>query len=90
MVSKPPNQEMSSFDYKMNNILNVVRSGSNTCFLLGDYNINIFDYVSHAQTVQFVDMLPRNGFLPLISRPPRVTAASATLIDNVLPMILVI
>ena len=41
------------------------------------------NYESHAQTAQFVDMMSSNGFLPLITRPSRVTATSATLIDNI-------
>ena len=58
----------------MNNIVNIVRRENKTCYLLGDYNINILNYTSHVQTAQFV---VKQWFLPLISRP------SATLIDNI-------
>ena len=34
-------------------------------------------------TAQFVDMMSSSGFLPLITRPTKVTATSATLIDNI-------
>ena len=67
----------------MSNIVNIVRRENKTCYFLGDYNINILNYESHAQTAQFVDMMSSNGFLPLITRPSRVTATSATLIDNI-------
>ena len=53
------------------------------CYLLGDYNINILNYSSHVHTAGFVDMMSSSGFLPLITRPTRVTATSATLIDNI-------
>ena len=53
------------------------------CYLLGDYNINILNDSSHVHTAQFVDMMSSSGFLPLITRPSRVTATSATLIDNI-------
>ena len=53
------------------------------CYLLGDYNINILNYSSHVHTAQFVDMMSSSGFMPLITRPTRVTATSATLIDNI-------
>ena len=67
----------------MINIVNVVRRENKTCYFLGDYNINILNYESHVQTAQFVDMMSSNVFLPLITRPSRVTALSATLIDNI-------
>ena len=82
-IHRPPNQDISSFSDKMNNIVNIVRMENKTCYLLGDYNINILNYASHVQTAQFVDMMSSNGFLPLITRPSRVTATSATLIDNI-------
>ena len=55
------------------------------CYLLGDYNINLLNYDQHVPTGEFVDMLSSNGFLPLITRPTRVTPTSATLtcIDNI-------
>ena len=40
-------------------------------------------YASHVHTAQFVDMMSSSRFLPLITRPTRVTATSATLIDNI-------
>ena len=83
IIYRPPNQDISSFNDKMINIVNVVRRENKTCYFLGDYNINILNYESHAQTAQFVDMMSSNGFLPLITRPARVTATSVTLIDNI-------
>ena len=83
VIYRPPNQDISSFNDKMNTIVNIVRRENKTCYLLGDYNINILNYASHVQTAQFVDMMSSNVFLPLITRPSRVTATSATLIDNI-------
>ena len=83
VIYRPPNHDISSFNDKMNSIVNVVRRENKTCYLLGDYNIDILNYASHVHTAQFVDMMSSNGFLPLITRPSRVTATSATLIDNI-------
>ena len=52
-------------------------------YLLRDYNIDILNYFSHVHTAQFVHMMSSSGFLPLTIRPTRVTATSATLIDNI-------
>ena len=62
VIYRPPNQDISSFNEKMSNIVNVVRMENKTCYLHGDYNINILNYESHAETAQFVDMMSSNGF----------------------------
>ena len=83
VIYRPPNQDISSFNDNMNNIVNVVRRENKTCYFLGDYNNNILKYESHAQISQFVDVMSSNGVLPLITRPSRVTATSATSIENI-------
>ena len=82
VIYRPSNQDISSFNDKMNIIENIVRR-KKTCCLLWDYNINILNYANYAQNAQFVDMMSSYVFLPLITRPSRVTATSATLIDNI-------
>ena len=83
VIYRPPNQDMLLFNEKLNNIMNDVRMENKICYLLGDYNINILNCASHVHTAQFVDMMSSSGFLPLITRPTRVTATSPTLIDNI-------
>ena len=50
---------------------------------MGDYNIDLLNSESHDLTNEFVDLMYCNEFLPLISRPTRITSTSATLIDNI-------
>ena len=50
---------------------------------MGDYDIKILTYDTHAATVEFVDMLYSHAFLPLINRPTRITQNSTTIIDNI-------
>ena len=50
---------------------------------MGDFNINILNSENHDLTGQFVDIMSSNAFLLLITRPTRITANSATLIDNI-------
>ena len=83
VIYRPPNQDILLFNEKLNNIMNDVRMENKICYLLGDYDINILNYASHVHTAQFVDMMSSSGFLPLITRPTRVTVTSATLIDNI-------
>ena len=52
--------------------------------LVGDFNINLLNYKSHSDTSLYVDSLLANGILPIITKPSRVFARSATLIDHIL------
>ena len=83
MIYRPLNQDILLLNEKLYNIMNDVRVENKICYLLGDYYINILNYASHVHIAQFVDMMLSSGFLPLITRPTRVTATSATLIDNI-------
>ena len=51
--------------------------------MIGDYNINLLNSENHTQTGEFVDLMSSYAFIPLIVRPTRITANSATLIDNI-------
>ena len=53
------------------------------CDLVGDYNINLINVDSHGLTNEFNDIMHSGGFIPLITRPTRVTHTSATLNDNI-------
>ena len=50
---------------------------------MGDNNIDLLNSEKHDLTDEFIDVLYCNEFLPLISRPTRITSTSATLIDNI-------
>ena len=45
-------------------IMIIAKKENKTCYLTGDYDINIHNYASHAQTAHFVDMMSSNGVLP--------------------------
>jgi len=52
-------------------------------FLAGDYNLDLIKSDSHAPTEEFVNLLASHSFLPTIHFPTRITATTASLIDNV-------
>ena len=54
-----------------------------SCFLAGDFNIDISQYYTHHPTENFLDILSNHFFLPSILIPTRITYHSATLIDNI-------
>lgn len=52
-------------------------------FICGDLNIDLLKANSHKPTENYVDTMYSLSLYPLITRPTRITAHSATLIDNI-------
>ena len=50
---------------------------------MGDFNINLINYTSHASTENFVNTMCSYFCTPHILKPTRITGNSATLIDNI-------
>jgi hypothetical protein len=50
---------------------------------MADFNLNLLNYHSHQRTGEFLDIMYSNMFIPLITRPSRITYNSATLINNI-------
>ena len=76
VIYRPPNE-------KINCIMDVIKRENKSCYMMGDYTINIMNYETHSLTGEFVDGMSSIAVMPLITRPTRVTATSATLIDNI-------
>ena len=83
VIYRPPNTDTDVFINTLNTFIEKIKPENNYCYLLGYYNINILNYATQSATANFVDSLFSYGFLPLISRPTRVTTSFATLIDNI-------
>ena len=46
-------------------------------------NIDFLKYSTHTKTEEYQDMLYSNNFLPLITKPTRLSSHTATLIDHI-------
>ena len=57
VVYRRPNQNLSAFLVVFNEILSNITRGGKTCYVAGDYNLDILHYNDHAQTQEFVDNL---------------------------------
>ena len=51
---------------------------------MGDYNINLLEYDTDNSVHNFMNTVLSHSFYPTIDKPTRITAESATLIDNIL------
>ena len=83
IVYRPPGTDLKLFIDEFGKVLNSIRSERKLCYLLGDWNINLLSYDNHVDTSSAIDMFYSYSFMPLINRPTRISATSATIIDNI-------
>ena len=83
VIYRPPSEYTLEFLEKLNKLLSGVTKGNKYCYITGDFNLDLLKHESHSITAQFLEALFSYGFLPMITKPTRITAHSATLIDNI-------
>ena len=55
IVYRPPSQNVSSFLSKYSDLMEKISNENKICYLLGDFNLNLLNYDSHALTGEFLD-----------------------------------
>ena len=80
-VYRPPNSNNVDFNDTMSNISEKI--GHPSCYIMGDYNLDLLKHDKHPLTENFLDVMYANSFIPVINRPARVTMNAITLIDNI-------
>ena len=83
VIYRPPSENTLEFVEKVNEIISGVTKGNKHCYITGDFNLDLLKHESHSVTAQFIESLFAFSFLPMITKPTRITAHSATLIDNI-------
>ena len=85
VVYRPNSAPRAYVDMFISKILEIQDNISNEnkiAYLMGDYNINLLNFIAHQKTNDFVDNAISQGFIPHITKPTRTTSHSATLIDH--------
>ena len=83
LIYRPPNTDLNSFNNSIAVLLSKINSERKVCYLMGDYNIDLFKSECHQGTADFVNCMLSNSYYPLITKATRVCNNSATLIDNI-------
>ena len=82
-VYRHPTADLSQFTSQMEEILNMLNLNKYQVYILGDMNINFLNFSNHIPTEEYLDMLYSNNFLPIITKPTRITNHTSTLIDHI-------
>ena len=80
---RPPGKCIDSFNEKLRNVLDKISNEGKIAYIAADFNINILNNDSHKPTSDFLELMYSHSFMPLITKPTRITAHTATLIDNI-------
>ena len=83
VIYRTPDADIQNFCDYLINILESLNPLNQSCYLMGDYNIDLLKHSTHNPTSEFLDLMFSNSFIPLINKPTRITPKSATLIDNI-------
>ena len=83
IIYRTPDADVRNFCDYLVNILESLKPHNQSCYLIGDYNIDLLKHSTHNPTSEFLDLMFSNSFIPPINKPTRVTHKTATLIDNI-------
>ena len=52
-IYRPPDTDINSFNDSLNDTLEQINKDGKTCYILGDFNINLFRAENHSPTEDF-------------------------------------
>ena len=71
VIYRPPNHDIREFIDHMSSITVTLTRDNKICYLMGDFNLDLFNHENHTLTGDFLNTLLSNSFLPLINRSTR-------------------
>ena len=78
-----PKADLDVFIKTISDLLEMFNNQDRNVILMGDFNIDLLKFDINNKTNDFLNDIFSNGFLPLITKPTRITSHSATLIDHI-------
>ena len=84
ILYRPPNGKIEPFETFLVKLLSSVQSANKDLHIAGDFNLNLLGHESNKKVHGFLNIIYRNGMIPTINKPGRVTRTTATVIDHIL------
>jgi len=76
--------QFAQFSDTLSNLLSDLGSKYDNVYIFGDFNLDVLKLEENKFISEYIDTLFSFGFLQLVTKPTRVSANSATLIDHIL------
>ena len=78
-----PKADIDVFIHTMNELQHILDRENSDVYIMGDINLDLLKFSSHGKTCEYLENTLSNGFLPLITKPTRISEYTATLIDHI-------
>ena len=78
-----PRADIDIFSSTLFDIMDLINIENKLSIIMGDMNIDLLKFGSHTKTSDYLDNIFSRGFLPVITKPTRISTSSATLIDHI-------
>ena len=82
-ICRPRNNKNDLFENSLEKILDIIDKENKICYLMGDFNVDLFKSESYDYSNRFLEQMFTSSFFPLITKATRVTHDTTTLIDNI-------
>ena len=82
-IYRRPGSCPTDFNHKLQEILEILSLENSDIIHMGDYNLNLLSSDTHMPTNEFAEINFAQSLFPTINKPTRITATTATLIDNI-------
>ena len=76
VIYRPPNGKYKQFEEKLSDILQLINQENKTCFLMGDFNIDLLKFNMNEYTNNFINQMFSSSFYPIITKPTRLALTS--------------
>ena len=83
-IYRPPNTDSNEFNKKFEQLTQSCNKQKKHLIIGLDHNLDLLKANQHRPTQNFLELIYTAGLIPKITKPTRITSASATLIDNIL------
>lgn len=77
------NNEVETFVNQIERSIDIVNKEKKTCYIAGDFNLNLLHYDSKASVAQFLDAMFSYDMTPAILSPTRFESKKPSLIDQI-------
>ena len=79
----PPKADLDIFENTLSELMHTIKHANKNVVIMGDFNIDLLKFEMHNKTNSYIDNISSNAYIPLITKPTRMTPHSVTLIDHI-------
>ena len=72
VIYRPPNQSVGDFLFAYKKLIGKISKENKTCYIMGDFNLNLMDHHCHSLTGEFLDGMYSNECISMFGKSLRM------------------